>query len=71
MARQNGEAAARPTGKMSREQALEILGLGPDASEEDIRRAHRELMLKLHPDRGGSTWIAAQINEAKEVLIGK
>jgi hypothetical protein len=71
MARQDGEAPARPSGKMSREQALKILGLEADANEEDIRRAHRELMLKLHPDRGGSTWLAAQINEAKDVLIGK
>jgi curved DNA-binding protein CbpA len=71
MARQEGEPASRPAGKMSREQALDILGLPADASDEDVRRAHRELMLRLHPDRGGSTWLAAQINEAKDILLGK
>jgi hypothetical protein len=58
-------------GTMSRATALEILGLGPDASEDDIRRAHRELILKLHPDRGGSHTLATAVNKAKDVLLGR
>ena len=57
-------------GAMSRAQALEILGVDDHASDQDIRDAHRRLMLANHPDRGGSTFLAAQINQAKEVLIG-
>ncbi len=69
------QAGARPhaessaPGDMTRSEAYEILGLAADADKEAIIAAHRRLMQKLHPDRGGSAWLATRINLAKDLLM--
>lgn len=67
---QGGSTQRPPRGnRMSPDEAYAVLGLQTGASKEAIIKAHRELIQKVHPDRGGSTHLAAQINEAKRVLL--
>lgn len=62
--------AAKPTsGDMSVEEAYAILGLAPGADAEQVKEAHHRLMVKLHPDHGGSDYLATQINRARDVLL--
>jgi hypothetical protein len=67
---QAGQAARGNGGDMDRTQALAVLGLAENASDADITAAHRRLITGLHPDQGGSDFLAAQINEARDVLLG-
>eukprot|EP00919_Chromeraceae_sp_WS-2016_P078248 GHVR01185259.1.p1 GENE.GHVR01185259.1~~GHVR01185259.1.p1 ORF type:complete len:109 (+),score=19.49 GHVR01185259.1:29-355(+) len=56
---------------MSRNEALRILNLNSFSSANDIRQAHRLLMLRNHPDSGGSNYVASKVNQAKDIVIGK
>ena len=68
-----GERAAGPGGQTAMDEATawSVLGLAPGASVDEIKAAHRRLMTKLHPDHGGSSYLAAQLNQAKDYLLSR
>lgn len=72
---ESAEADARPARApqraMSHEEAASVLGLGVDAEAEEIRAAHRKLIAQIHPDKGGTNYLAAKINEARDLLLGR
>jgi hypothetical protein len=65
------QAPRSQPGTMSSEEAFSALGLEPGASDSEIRDAHHRLMKRVHPDQGGSTFLATKINQAKDLLLGK
>jgi len=65
----DGKGGAPRSGPMSKEEAYKVLGLETGATAADVRKAHRRLMQRLHPDVGGSSFLAARINEAKDILL--
>lgn len=66
-----GPPPRRRRGGLSADQARDILGVGPDASAEEVQAAYLRLIRRNHPDQGGSTGLAAQLNAARDVLLGK
>jgi DnaJ-class molecular chaperone len=64
-----GSTSRGVSSTMALDEAYQLLGLKPGATREDIHAAHRDLMKRNHPDQGGSTYIAAKVNEAKDVLL--
>lgn len=67
--RADGHGVPPGSGAMTKEEAYKVLGLEAGATTADIRKAHRRLMQRLHPDLGGTSFLAARINEAKDVLL--
>jgi hypothetical protein len=65
----DGQGGAPRSGPMSKQEAYKVLGLETGATAADVRKAHRRLMQRLHPDVGGSSFLAARINEAKDILL--
>jgi DnaJ family protein C protein 19 len=66
-----GSPPPRRQGNMTPEEAYQVLGLHPGATEVEIRAAHHRLMRTAHPDSGGSDWLATRVNQARDVLLGR
>ncbi len=69
---EDGEGAPAPAPvpkRMNQEEALSVLGLKPGANADEVRAAHRKLIAQLHPDKGGTDYLAAKINEARDFLM--
>jgi hypothetical protein len=70
--KEQSQAHAQPaSGVMTPEEAYRILDLQPGATADQIRQAHRSLMKKLHPDQGGSSYLAARVNQARDLLLSR
>ncbi|MCE2927859.1 MAG: DnaJ domain-containing protein [Rickettsiales bacterium] len=67
---ENAQSQAHSSSAMTREEAALILGIPPRATSEQVKEAHRRLITKNHPDTGGSDYLAAKINQARDVLLG-
>ena len=70
-AEEAGPGPATPPTGLDERTALEILGLARGATEAEIKSAHRTLMSRLHPDHGGTAWLAAQLNQARDFLLNR
>ena len=68
-AEKNAPSVRSGSAQMRTEEAAEVLGLSVDASAEDIRSAHRKLIAQIHPDKGGTDYLAGKINEARDLLL--
>lgn len=67
----SGQAGGKRTAQsLSKSDAYDLLGLKPGSSVDEIKAAHKRLMKEFHPDKGGTDYLAAKINEAKDVLLG-
>lgn len=64
-----GWGAKESQNGMSQNEAYEVLGVSPSATEKEIKEAYHKLISNVHPDTGGSTYLAAKINQAKDILL--
>jgi len=70
-AKADQSSPAHTSSELTEDEARQLLGLKPGASREEVIKAHKSLMQKLHPDRGGNDYLAAKLNAARDLLLGK